>query len=103
MNTKKYLCLILILVMAVSLAPESSTNASQTAATFNPSSNAPASAVPAPTNGPKPTIQLSVNHGYVGQNVTVSGSVPSASYTGVRVSWVISDTTYTAACRLIAM
>ena len=50
-----------------------------------------------PRNCPTPTIHLSVNHGYVGQSVLVSGNVPSAAYTGVRVSWVISDTTYTAA------
>ena len=97
MNSRKILHLIVILAFVVSSAPVGRTYASQAGVSTNASPHATDQAVPAPTNGPKPTIHLSVNHGYVGQSVTVSGNVPSASYTGVRVSWVISDTTYTAA------
>lgn len=56
-----------------------------------------AGAVPAPISGLKPTISLSTNHGAVGDPLNISGVVPSASYTSVRVTWVISDTTYSAA------
>ncbi len=97
MNSKKILHVILILVFMVSLVPVNHTSARQPVELNTLSNLATDSAVPAPTNGPKPTIHLSVNHGYVGQNITVSGNVPAATYTGVRVSWVISDTTYTAA------
>lgn len=97
MNVKKLFQIIFIVVFVVGLAPEGYTNASQSLASTDPTSLPPSSAVPAPTNGPKPTIHLSVNHGYVGQDILVSGSVPSSAYTGVRVSWVISDTTYTTA------
>ena len=95
MNFKKILNIILILVFMVSLAPGPLIYAGQPISSTNPTNLNPDSAVPAPTNGPKPTIHLSVNHGYVGQDILVSGNVPSSSYTGVRVSWVISDTTYT--------
>lgn len=53
--------------------------------------------IPGPLPGPKPTININVNHGYVGQEILVTGVAPSPIYTAVRIAWLFNDTTYTAA------
>ena len=53
--------------------------------------------VPGPLSSPKPTINLNVNHGYFGQEITVTGVVTSSLYTQVRIAWLLNETTYTAA------
>ncbi len=53
--------------------------------------------VPGPLSGPKPTINVNVNHGYIGQEIIVTGVVPSPIYTKVRIALLFNDTTYTAA------
>ena len=95
MNGKKLLNVVLVLVFLVSSAPQGSTFARHPFSSNTATGPDTSSAVPAPTGFPTPTIHLSVSHGYVGQSVVVSGNVPSNAYPDVRVSWVISDTTYT--------
>ncbi len=95
MNGKKLLNVVLVLVFLVSSAPNGSSYASHPLISNDASGPDTTSAVPAPTGFPTPTIHLSISHGYVGQSVIVTGNVPSHTYPGVRVSWVISDTTYT--------
>ena len=52
--------------------------------------------IPAPIGGPAPTIALSVNHGYAGQAVTVTGQGVNP-YPAVRVAWLLDGATQTAA------
>ena len=49
-----------------------------------------------PAGGPRPTIVVTPDHGYMGQAVTVSGQGVSP-YPGVRVAWLAGDATLTAA------
>lgn len=53
--------------------------------------------VPGPSSGPIPTIQINPSHGYLGQEILVTGVVPSPAYTKVRIAWLFNGTTYTAA------
>ncbi len=53
--------------------------------------------IPGPLSGPKPTININLNHGYIGQEITVTGVVTSTSYPTVRIAWLFNDSTFTAA------
>ena len=58
---------------------------------------APSNLIPAkPSGAMLPTIGLSASHGKLGESITVSGQC-AVSYLGVRVAWLLSDATLTAA------
>ncbi len=71
---------------------------SEIASTPAPSAAMPAapSAPAPPTGGPRPTITLTPTHGYMNQPVLVTGQ-GVAPYPGVRVAWLLDESTLTAA------
>jgi hypothetical protein len=98
------LLLVLGVVLGSGWLPETSTQA-MPAAEVQASADAPVALtnlIPAqPPGAVLPTINLSASHGKTGEAITVSGQGVSP-YPGVRVTWLLSDATLTAAVVNIA-
>lgn len=93
-----FVLIVTILGPTLTVAEIERSSRSETPLASTPSTAIPAApSVPAPpTGGPRPTITLTPAHGYMGQPVLVTGQ-GVAPYPGVRVAWLLDETTLTAA------
>ena len=103
---RKQITLMLAACLVISSGPFQLANTATAAAMASTSAPAPSAAfagpIPSqPPGAPLPTIMLSTNHGKSGQSVTVSGQ-GVAPYPSVRVAWLLSDATMTAAVAAVS-